>query len=235
MGVYTQRLSSEAEVDSHMADAQRSLTVNAEMVTFLLPDFDQVSITVVDSKGSTFTRAQAGDLVRSLDRLQYSLGEGPCIDSLRGAVPVVASHIQQGQRWRRYVSSAAELGLRSQVATPLRGGDGQLMGALNMYSTTRGDIAPPAPLIAEALAAQIAGSLVGFREIENLHRALAARRTIGAAIGMLMAQYQLTETAAFAVLRRRSTYANVDLGVIAAQMVAEGNVAGLELPPAGIC
>ena len=69
------------------------------------------------------------------------------------------------------------------------------MGALNMYSTTRGVITPEAPLIAKALAAQVAGALASFREIENLHAAMATRQTIGVAIGLLMAQHQLTETA----------------------------------------
>jgi len=235
MSVETQGLPSEADFGSQMAQAQRALRANAEMVTFLLPDFDQVSITVVDSEGSAFSCAQAGGLVGELDRLQYGLGEGPCIESLRGVVPVVVSHIEQDERWRDYVRAAAELGLRSQVATPLRWGEGQLMGVLNLYSTTRGEIAPSAPRVAEAIAAQIAGSLAGFREIENLQRALATRRTVGAAIGMLMAQYKLTETAAFAVLERRATFASVNVGDIAAQMVAEGNVAGLELPPAATC
>ena len=36
------------------------------------------------------TKAATSDLVWDLDKLQYSLGEGPCIDSLRGASAVSA-------------------------------------------------------------------------------------------------------------------------------------------------
>lgn len=210
-----------------MDDVRPALIVNAEIVRCLLPEFDQVSITVVDSTGNAFTCAQAGGLAGDLDRLQYGLGEGPCIDSIQGDVRVVAPDIRRDDRWSRYVSSAAELGLRAQLAAPLRSRGDAPMGALNLYSTTRRDIPATAPLIAEALAAQVAGVLDTFREIENLHRALATRRTIGIAVGLLMAEYQLSESAAFAVLERRSSHTNARVRDIAARMVADGNAAGV--------
>ena len=235
MSVDPRRVPAAADLDPPTEDTQRSLTVNAEMVRRLLPEFDQVSITLIDEAGGFFTCAQAGDTVRDLDRLQYDLGEGPCIDSLLAAEPVLAPRIERDERWRSYVSSATGLGLRSQIATPLMWREGSLLGALNMYSTTREDVAPTAPLIAQALAVQIAGALASLLEIENLHRAVATRKTIGMAIGLLMAQYELTEAAAFAVLQRRSSHANVKLRDIAAQMVAEHCAAGLDLPSAATC
>ena len=90
-------------------------------------------------------------------------------------------------------------------------------------------------MIANALAAQVAAALANFRQIEDLHNALATRTTIGVAVGLLMAQYELTEAAAFAVLRRRSSHANVKLRDIAAQFVAEYDATGRELPSAAIC
>lgn len=235
MSIGTHGVPSGVGFDSQMEDAQRSLDVNADMVRCLLPEFDQVSITVVDDTGGISTCAQAGDVVTDLDQLQYGMGEGPCVDSLRSAVPVAAPHIQRDERWRRYVSSAAELGLKSQLAAPVQWGEHKPMGALNMYSTTRDDIAPTASLIAQAIAAQIAAALANLRTIENLHNALATRTIIGQATGLLMAQYELSETAAFALLRRRSSHANVKLRDIAAQIVAERSGTGRELPSAAIC
>lgn len=219
-----------ADLNVAASDAQSSSSVSAEMVRSVLPDFDQVSLTVLDDAGALSTCAHAGDLAPDLDQLQYDLGEGPTITVLRDAdTPVVAPFIRRDNRWQRYVSSAAGLGLRSQITTPLWHED-NLLGALNMYSTTRTDVAATAPLMARAFAAQIAGTLASRREIENLHRALATRKTIGVALGMLMGQYDLTEEAAFAVLRRRSSHSNVKLRVVAERMVAERSTAGLDLP-----
>lgn len=94
-------------------------------------------------------------------------------------------------------------------------------------STTQGEIAPTAPLIAGALAAQVAVVLDGCREIENLQRALATRKTIGMAIGLLMTQYRLREESAFAVLRRRSSHTSSPVREIAARIVTEGSAASL--------
>jgi AmiR/NasT family two-component response regulator len=109
------------------------------------------------------------------------------------------------------------------------------MGALNMYSTTRVEIAAAAPLIAKTLAAQIASVLSSSREIQNLHDALNTRTAIGTAIGLLMAKYGLTEAAALNLLKRRSSHANLKVRVIAARIVAEHDTAGRELPPVSIC
>ena len=171
-------------------DAQRSMAVNARMLLCLLPEFDQVSITVVDDAGETSTLAQAGDLVTDLDQLQYGLGEGPCIDSARGAHPVVAADIQRDNRWQRYVPAASELGLRSQLATPLRWHDDKPLGVLNIYSTTHAQIAFSAPVVADVMAAQVVSALAALREIEHLHSELAERAVHGQAIGLVMARLQ---------------------------------------------
>lgn len=235
MSVDVQEASPAVLLDGHSRDVRRTLSVNVEMVRCLLPEFDQVSIAVVDATGEVATLAHAGDLVAELDGLQNRLHEGPVIDSLRIGVPVLAPHIQRSDRWHRYVPTAAQLGLRSQLVAPLVSRDGVPRGVLNLYSTTRGEIMPTVPLIARALAAQAADSLASLTEIENLQRALATRKTIGIAIGLLMERHQLTEKAAFAVLRRRSSYANVKLRDIAAQLVGESDDTGLELRPAAIC
>ena len=168
------------------------MTVNARMLLCLLPDFDQVSITVVDDDtGDISTLAQAGDLVTDLDQLQYGLGEGPCIDSVRDANPVVAARIQRDERWERYVPAASDLGLRSQVATPLLWHDDKPLGVLNMYSTTHADVGFSAPVVAEVMAAQIVSALAGLREVEHLHRELADRAVLGQAIGLVMAWLQV--------------------------------------------
>ena len=214
-----QEIASYPRFELDPGDAQRSLTVNARMLLCLLPDFDQVSITVVDDAGGVSTLAQAGDLVTDLDQLQYGLGEGPSIDSLRAAYPVVAAHIQRDDRWRRYVPAASELGLRSQVATPLRWQDDKPLGALNMYSTTHARVGFSAPVVAEVMAAQIVSALVGLRELEHLHRALADRTVVGQAIGLVMAWLRVDADHASDYLGDVANRQNRELAELAEEMV----------------
>lgn len=195
------------------------MTVNARMLLCLLPDFDQVSITLVDPVGEISTLAQDGDLVTDLDQLQYSLGEGPCIDSARSAQPVVAADIQRDYRWQRYVPAASELGLRSQVATPLRWHDDKPLGVLNLYSTTHSHVAFSAPVVAEVMAAQIVSALAALREIEHLHSELADRAVLGQAIGLVMAWLQDDSDRAMNYLRSLAMQQQRTLTEVAEELV----------------
>src|SRR5919112_5152555 len=49
-----------------------------------VPGFDHVGISVVQGDGTVTTMAATSSLVRQLDTLQYKLGEGPCVTTLRG-------------------------------------------------------------------------------------------------------------------------------------------------------
>jgi hypothetical protein len=62
---------------------------------------------------------------------------------------------------------------------------------------------------------------------DNLHRALASNREIGAAMGILMARHQLTSDQAFDLLRRTSQRAHRKVVAIAAEVIETGQ---LELP-----
>lgn len=204
MGVKTQGVAPRPRFDLDASDTKRSLTVSAKMLMCLLPEFDQVSVTVVDDAGGLTSWARAGDLVDDLDQLQYALGEGPCLDTLRAGRPVLASRIQHDDRWRRYAPAAARLGLRAQVATPVRWRDDTLLGALNMYSTTHAQIGFSAPLVAEVVAAQVASALASFREIALLDRALGERTVIGQATGLVMGRLEMDADHAFEYLRHHS-------------------------------
>ena len=73
------------------------------------------------------------------------------------------------------------------------------------------------------------------RQVSRLQEGLATRKVIGQAIGLLMAEYQLSEDAAFEVLRRRYSYANIKLRDIAQAMVDEANSVGQHMRPVADC
>jgi AmiR/NasT family two-component response regulator len=64
------------------------------------------------------------------------------------------------------------------------------------------------------------------RHIENLERALTTNRTIGVAIGILMARRGLTAEQAFDVLRTASQHANRKMSELADEVVYTGILSG---------
>ncbi len=195
----------------------------AEVAADAIPGITHAGISTVDKRGNVETRAANGKLVWELDKLQYGLGEGPCVDSLRDAHVTLAPNIRNDQRWPRYVPPAVEAGLRSQMAVKLYLDSEGTVGGLNLYSTSCYEIQPEAESLAELFAAHAAIALGHARERDTLNEALHSRKVIGQAIGMLMERYEMDEDRAFAFLVRASSHSNVKLRDVAQELVDQRN------------
>ena len=201
----------------------QTLQTIAEVARESIPGFDHVGISEVHKDGKVETRAAAGDLVCPLDDIQYSLSEGPCVDSLHESNVVLAPNIRHDQRWPRYVPQAVELGLKSQLAVKLYLDSAGTIGGLNLYSTLHEELHPEAETIADVFAAHAAIAMDHANECEKLSEAMRTRKVIGQAIGLLMERYQMNEDRAFAFLVRASSHSNIKLRDIAQELVDEGN------------
>jgi GAF domain-containing protein len=188
-----------------------------------VPGFDEVGISTLDKRGNVETRAATGELVHALDRLQYALSEGPCVDTLRDAEIVSVPRITHEQRWPRYVPAAVDHGLRSQLAVRLYLDEEGTIGGLNLYSTSSDEIQPEAEATAELFAAHAAIALSYAHERETLNEALQSRKVIGQAIGIIMERYGINEDRAFAFLVRASSQSNIKLREIAQELVNQRN------------
>ena len=73
------------------------------------------------------------------------------------------------------------------------------------------------------------------QEVSQLREDLLSRQVIGQATGLLMRDYLLNEDAAFAVLRRRSAFANIKLRDLASDLVEHANSAGRHLRSVAEC
>jgi transcriptional regulator with GAF, ATPase, and Fis domain len=206
-------------------DLEQALQYIVQTVKTSLPGFDEVGISTVQN-GHVETRAATGQLVWDLDKLQYELAEGPCVDAMFDAPMVQAPHIRHDQRWPNYVPRAVELGLKSQLAVKLYTDEDGTIGGLNIYSTTSETIDVQAPGTADLFAAHAAVVLGKIREIDSLHEGLSSRTTIGKAVGLLMAKYDLDDDHAFAFLVRTSSHANLKVRDIALKMVEDHNAEG---------
>jgi ANTAR domain/GAF domain len=179
-----------------------------------------------DARDGAFTVACSDELCLELDEVQYANGNGPCLESLRTAVPVFVTDLAEDTRWPGYRQRALDIGARSSISYPLLT-DGSSIGAINFYA-----FEPMSPRIdlqarASELAATAAGALalaIRLAErsdmIAHLRAALTSRSIIDQAIGVLMAQQRCGARSAFDILRKASQSRNVKLRDVAAGIVA---------------
>lgn len=74
----------------------------------------------------------------------------------------------------------------------------------------------------------LAEGILQHEHVQNLEVALQSSRTIGAAMGIVMANRRVDEAAAFAILRQASQDSNTKLRCVATDVVTTGDVS--ELP-----
>jgi hypothetical protein len=84
----------------------------------------------------------ASDLVsRRLDELQFTLGEGPCIDAYSWRRPVLEPDLSAhgSNRWPGYAAAAQDEGVRAVFAFPLQIGTARA-GAMDVYRSEPGSL-----------------------------------------------------------------------------------------------
>ena len=208
-----------AESINESASFQDTLDAIVHATRTSLPEFGHVSISLRHRDGRFETMSGTDKLVWDLDMLQYTLGEGPCVQAIEEEPVVLVPKIRQDERWPRYIPAAAEKGVRSQVAVRLFA-NGRHAGGLNLYSTEHDDVDEDCGETARLFATH-AGILLGHTEHEEqLNQALQSRKMIGQAIGILMERYSMDPDRAFQFLVRTSSTGNVKLVDVARELVA---------------
>lgn len=195
-----------------------TLDTIVQTVVLALPAFNHAGISITHRDGRIETMSGTDQLVWELDSLQYELGEGPCVDSIREHPVVLVERAHHEQRWPRYIPRAIQSGLRAQLGLRLYS-DGETLGGLNLYSTQSETIDPDSRELAELFATHAAIALGRARKEDQLNQAIATRKIIGQAIGIVMERYQLSEERAFQFLIRASQSGNVKLREVAQEIV----------------
>jgi len=195
------------------------------MTIRLIPGCHAASITVLEPDGQPHTIVATDEETEELDRRQYLLLDGPCLDAARHQQINSWSLIEAEQRWPEFTSLAKELGLRSYLAAGL-GLAGQRLGALNLSSRgTDGFDRLDENLVAQFVPSASAAIVSARRHAQardlaaQLNQALISRAVIDHAIGILMAESHCSADQAFEVLKRASNNRRMKLRDLAAEIV----------------
>jgi GAF domain-containing protein len=196
----------------------------AQLTARALPEGSSCGLTARQDSGPV-TLAASDDWTSRVDRLQYDLGEGPCLETLATGKAHYIVDTGTEVRWARMCRAAQEQGVRSCLALPLSSPIG-LMGCYNFYSVRPGEFGEEDRGQLEVFAGNAAGAVALAVKLadqaklsEDLQQALTSRAVIDRAIGITMAQQCCDAATAFNILRRASQNRNIKLRELVAEIV----------------
>jgi GAF domain/ANTAR domain len=179
-----------------------------------LIDIDAAAISLVFDGASAGTLGSSGGSARTYDELQFTLGEGPCLDSVLHRLPVLVADLADpvDSRWPAYGPAMLANGIRFVIAIPIVVA-GEHVGALDLFRMT------PGQLNAEQFsAAVVAAELAGIPLLDLMEGDMQAaagdptsdawaeltalsRAEVSQATGMLIAQLGIEPAEALVRLR----------------------------------
>jgi hypothetical protein len=180
----------------------------------VLLDIDAAAISLVFDGASSGTLGSSGAPARMYDELQFTFGEGPCLDSVARRIPVLVVDLADPEeaRWPAYGPAMLAHQIRGVSAIPLVVA-GQFVGALDLFRAQPGPL-PGADLAGAVVAAELAGIPLLDLLDADLHAAVAdpksdawtelnklSRAEVSQATGMLVAQLEVEPAEALVRLR----------------------------------
>jgi GAF domain-containing protein len=173
----------------------------------------------------TMTVAGSSPRAVILDRIEQSMGDGPCIEALRTRSIVVLPNVDTDPRWPEYQVQLAAQGVRSTLGVPLEIG-GDALAALNFFGSDTGlfteDIIAKASGFADLAGRSLRLAVrIGTAQsrAEDLQAAMEHRTAIDLACGVVMAQNRCSQEEAMGILTRVSSNRNQKLRDVAAEVL----------------
>lgn len=113
----------------------------------LATGLDGAGVSIVSGDGAREPLYATDDVATGIERLQLTLGEGPCVDSSTSGSPVLVSDLTDpadavAGRWPIFRAEATRLGARAIFAFPIRFGAIGL-GAVDLYRRAPGPLSDP--------------------------------------------------------------------------------------------
>jgi hypothetical protein len=169
---------------------------------------------MVTTTGNRGVVCATDDTSSRIEELQFTLGEGPCLDVVSSRSPVLVPDLLSSEdfvagRWPGFLEGAAAAGVRAVFAFPLSIGAIDV-GVLDLYRDAPGDL--DAGRFRMALAAADCAALAlldrdaagGTAFADDAESRAAYRFEVHQATGMVQVQLGVTTAEAFLMLRARA-------------------------------
>jgi GAF domain-containing protein len=184
----------------------------------LIPGVDVAGVLLVGNGDTHQTLAPTSEVMFTLDNLQMTTGEGPCLQAALDDIVVRTDDFRTEPRFPKYAPKVVELGLLSALSFKLYTAD-HTAGALNLFGYEPNRWDNEAETIGTVLAAHAAAAILASRKGDQLQSALATRDRIGQAKGIIMERFTIDDVRAFAMLRKLSQDTNTKLIDVAQRVI----------------
>lgn len=170
------------------------------------------------------------DVARRAERLQTTLGEGPCLAAAGTPLPLAASLDTMASTWPVFHQEfVAQTPYRSACSVPLLPDRGRRLGALDLYLTTPEAMEPQLLFsLSASVGSTVAAILSGAPVAEGLDGStmptwlnaapVQERMRVWAAVGILLARSDLDNTDALSLLRAFAFGRGLSLDEVAAEL-----------------
>ena len=163
-----------SRADTAAAAADRLCAACVELL-----EVDGASLSLTLDRTNRGTLGASSPLSRRLDALQFTAGEGPCLDAVASGQPVLAADLddRDERRWPAFTGAVLDAGIRAVFALPVSLSR-QRVGALDLYRARAGALTAQ-----ELEGGLLAAELAGLPLLDVIAEHAAATATAAAAEG----------------------------------------------------
>ena len=195
-----------------------------------LLDASEAGIMLADRDGTLHYVASSSERMRLIELFELQHDQGPCLDAFRDGVAVSCPLTDAAvERWPHFAPHAREVGFLSVSALPMRLRT-EVIGALNLFSTTTTALAEDDQRVAQALADVATIGILQERALNDarvvtsqLEAALESRIVIEQAKGIVAERNHVSIDVAFTALRSYARSHNLLLSQTAHNII-NGNL-----------
>ena len=182
-----------------------------------------VGLSVMAANGAFGIATASDPATERIEELQFTFGEGPCVDAFATSCPVLVPEVADGamRRWPVYAPAIRDAGVRAVFAFPLQMGAIRL-GALDVFRTRPGSLSRTELGEAFVFADRAVTMLLDGQErgADGLDGAIENRIELFQAQGMVMVQLGGTLAEALARIRAYAYAEDRHLSDVTADIVA---------------
>jgi hypothetical protein len=167
-------------------------------------------------------------MAEAIEEVQYTLGEGPCMDAFRSKAPVLVPDLASAPEgtWEGFREGALDAGALAAFGFPLLVGS-VCIGALDLFHDQVGDLTSEQYADACAVAHVATKTVLGWQAVAEagslawqLEQVPVHRSAIHQATGMVSVQAAVSVDDALALLRARAFADGRSVSAVAADVVA---------------
>lgn len=207
-------------------NASKAVQSLAYVLKDSVPGSAGAGASLINARGRRESTGATDPVVLRADRLQYELGQGPCLSAWAEQRPIIIQDTREETRWPLWTAAVADLPLRSVLSVPLTT-EGRHIGAIKVYSPSAGVFDDHSVFLIERLATPAAVMLGNVRDRESAQRlstlmvdALATRDLISNAQGVLMERMSVTAHEALIVMLSASRGEDKPLHLVAKDIIS---------------